>query len=121
MFTPSQIGSEIASIAGVFEGVLPEVTQIAGASTNSTATVITAIEDLKEAATAFATADSAAEAGSLTDRVETDVNALISVLAGLPLPTAVSIPMRIAQILLPVIVAAVDLVFPQPARAPAAA
>lgn len=103
MFTPAEIAQEVAAIAGIFEAALPEIGQI----TNNQAIfaeISAAIDDLKAAAQAFADAD-AQSVPSLILRIENDGNAVLAQLAQLPLPPDLATAMRIAQILLPTVVA----------------
>ena len=108
MFTPAQIGGMIAQIAVTFEAMLPQIGTIAGISDAALTKVQTAIDDLRLAAQAFATTDAP---GEVVSRVENDAEAVLTVLATLPLPPQVALGFRVAQILLPVLISAAQIVF----------
>ena len=109
MFTPSQIAAEISTIAGVFEGMIPSL-QPLGIDAAVLDAIKVSVDDLKQVAQAFSTAD-AQSAGSLISRIQADSNAILMVLAGLPLPPQASIAMMIAQIVLPALITAAGLLF----------
>ena len=117
MFTPSQIAAEISTIAGIFEGMVPSL-QPLGIDPILLDTIKLSADDLKQVAAAFATAD-AQSAGSLIGRIQADSNAILVVLASLPLPPEVAMAMMIAQIVLPAVISAAGLLF-MPAIPPVA-
>jgi len=105
--SPAVIGSMVAQIAQTFESMVPELGMIPGISAGTLATVTNAIDDLKQAASAFSAADAP---GDLITRIETDAEAVLTVLAALPLPPPVALGFRVAQFVLPVLLAAAKMV-----------
>lgn len=101
-FTPANISAMVSEIAAVFESMLPQIGLIAGISDAKLTNITTAIDDLRQAARAFASTDAP---GETLARIEHDAEAVLTVLATLPLPPQVALGFRIAQCLLPVLVA----------------
>jgi hypothetical protein len=124
MFSPSGIASEISVVASTLEGFIPALSSV-GASASTISMVTEAVSGIQASAQALATADSGASAQSTVQRVIADVNAVTTALDALPLPSEISVPLRIVSFVIPAISAAASLIFPAApaatAPAPAAA
>lgn len=105
--SPAVIGSMVAQVAGVFKSMVPELGMIPGISADVLTTVTNAIDDLEQSASAFSAADAP---GDVITRIETDAEAVLTALAALPLPPQVALGFRIAQFVLPVLLAAAKMV-----------
>ena len=102
--------SDINLIATSLNAALPAFAAISGITPTALAKVQSAVADLVAVASAAGTADTATQMQPLVQRVESDVNSVVSALAGLPLPPQLSVPIEAASVLLPVIEAAVGVV-----------
>lgn len=107
--TPATVAGDVNLIATAFAAVLPSFASIPGISAPTTASINQAIGDLQVVATAIVSAATTAAAQPVVRRVEVDVNAIIAVLAGLPLPAPISTVLEAALVLLPVIETAVGM------------
>ncbi|MGA9865253.1 MAG: hypothetical protein WBQ75_02310 [Acetobacteraceae bacterium] len=107
--TPAAVASDVNLIATAFAAMLPTLASIPGINASTTASVNQAIGDLQVAATAIVSAATTAAAQPVVSRVETDVNAVIAVLAGLPLPAPIPAVLEAASVLLPIIETAVGM------------
>ncbi len=107
--TPTAVASDVNLIATAFAAMLPTLASIPGISAPTTTSVNQAIGDLQVAATAIVAAATIAAAQPVVSRVETDVNAVIVVLAGLPLPAPIPSVLEAASVLLPIIETAVGM------------
>ena len=105
--SPAVIGSMVAQVAAVFKSMVPELGMIPGISADVLTTVTNAIDDLEQSAAAFSAADAP---GDVLTRIETDAEAVLTVLAALPLPPPVALGFRVAQFVLPVLLAAAKMV-----------
>lgn len=112
--TPATVANDVALIAAGYRGVLPQIGTLAGVTPAIVATAGHAIADLQAAAAAFAGADVTTEQ-SLVRRIEADVNAVVTALAGLSLPTPISTVVQAAQVLLPIVEIDVGLIAPSAA------
>lgn len=110
--TPASVANDVSLIASGYRSVLPQIGTIAGITPAIVAKAGQAIADLQAAAAAFASADAAAVQKTLVQRIEADVNAVVAVLAGLPLPAPISTILQAALVLLPIIEASVGIVAP---------
>ncbi|HEY4153522.1 MAG TPA: hypothetical protein VGM38_09395 [Pseudolysinimonas sp.] len=109
--SPAVIGSMIAQLAGTFEAMVPELSMIPNIPPQTLTNVTTAIDDLKQTAMAFSAADAP---GDLLSRIEADAEAVLGVLATLPLPPPLAMAFRVAQFVLPVLLAAAQMVVKAP-------
>jgi hypothetical protein len=108
----SVVASDTLTIANGLTGVLAQLGTYSFVPAALISKVGVYIADVKSVATSLQTA-SASSATALVQQVETDVNAVVSALAGLPLPAPISTALQAASVLLPVIEAAVGLVVSQ--------
>lgn len=112
MFSPSGISSEIATVTKTLKSIAPTIETLLGVPAGSQTAVSTAITDLSTASEALAKADTAAAAQPLMERIWNDLQSVLQVAEGLPLPAEVAIPIRIITMLMPVLAAAAALVWP---------
>lgn len=109
----AQAASDAQQIAAALKAILPNIGTVVGISPDKVAKAGQIIADIQSAAAAISSASSASAALPSVQQLEQDVNAVVSVLAGLPLPPPVGPALQAASILLPVIEAAVGIVVPQ--------
>lgn len=112
MFTPSAIAGTVAEFVSLIEPEVPAIAGIAGVNPAVVAQVSSGLDGLKQSATALATADSASAAAPVAQRVIADGQALLAVLASLPLPPQAVWPVRIAGIVFGMLPAIVTMLFP---------
>lgn len=110
--TPASVAQDVTLISSAFAAVVPQLSAVPGVTPAVTQAVNNAVADLQAVAGAIATADTAAAAKPLVVRVEANVNAVVAVLAGLPLPAPISSVLHAASILLPIIETAVGIIVP---------
>lgn len=119
--TVSNLANDIALIAGGLQGVLPSIAAIHGLSASGLAKVNQAVADLQVLAREIGAVVDTTAAQSIVRQVETDVNAIITVVAALPsIPESVSLALQSASVLLPIIELAVGITVPQKVTARAA-
>lgn len=108
----SALQQAISDAGLIATGLAGALKQLAAASFSAPILVkaTTAVADIQAAVAALASAASATAAQPLVQRIGADVNAVVGVLAGLPLPAPVSTALTAASVLLPVIEAAVGIV-----------
>jgi hypothetical protein len=119
----AQVASDAAIIASGLAGALSNIgaLNIGGLNADKIQTIGLAIAGLKSVATALANATNQSQAQPLVQQIETDLNAIVGALAGLPLPPQISVALQAAAILLPVIETAVNLAVSQIPGTPATA
>lgn len=110
--TPATVADDVTLIAGAFVAMLPKLGSIDGIGAATTAAVNQAVVDLQAASGAISAAETTTSARPVVARLEADVNAVISVLAGLNLPAPISTVLEAASVLLPIIEAAVGITAP---------
>lgn len=111
----AQVSSDATLIANGLAGALQNISAlgIPGLTADKVQTIGVAITSLKTVATSLAAATTQAQAQPLVTQIETDLNAIVGAVAGLPLPPQISMPLQAAAILLPVIETAVNLAVSQ--------
>jgi hypothetical protein len=120
--TLDAIASDITDIAQGFLGVTPIIAAIPGLASSALASISDAVGNLQQIAEKVRQAVSTIAAQPLVQQVETNLNAIIAVLANVPaLPPVIQVVLQAATILLPLIEAAVNLVIPPRLAARAAA
>lgn len=110
----TQVASDVGLIATAFQAALPNFAKIVGISPTQLATINADVTDLVQVSGEIAKVAGDNQAQPLVQRVEGDVNGIVGVLAGLPLPAPISTALEAAGVLLPVIEAAVGLVVTPP-------
>lgn len=110
--TLAQVITDVGTIAAGLAGVLPSLAKVTGISQETINNINVWIADLQKAGTAIVSATTVAAAQPIVQQVETDVNAIVAALSGLPLPSAIETVVLAASILLPVIETAVGLALP---------
>lgn len=118
----SQAVSDLQLIAQSFTAALPAFSRIVGINSQSLSQIQSWIANITAAASGIASAANAAAAQPFVQQVESDLNAIVGALSGLPLPAPISTVLAAAGVLLPVVEAAVGLALPpsSPARSLAA-
>lgn len=118
----AQVVSDLQLIAQSFTAALPSFAKIVGINSNTLSQIQNWISQIVAAAQGVASAANGSAAQPFVQQVETDLNAIVGALAGLPLPPPIGTVLAAAGVLLPVIEAAVGLVLPpsSPARSLAA-
>lgn len=101
--------NDVEAIAVGFLGVLPQMGTIIGLSATVIAEIGAAVGNLQTLAAQIKLVTGTFAAQPIVQQVETEVNAVITMLAGLPLPPPVQIALQAASILLPLIESAVNL------------
>jgi len=123
--TPQQnlslVVSDVSAIAAAFGKALPQI-QALNLNADVRTMIDASVADLQAVAKAVSMAASSTTAEQpLIQKIETDVNAIINGLAGVPLPIPLSSIIQAATVLLPIIEAAVNLAVSAPAKARAMA
>lgn len=103
--TPASVANDIVLLSNSAQSALAQVKAVP-----VPAAVVTAIADLKVVAQAIASADTVNAAQPLVLRVENDLNAVVA--AGAAVPGPIQVWLADAEILLPVIEAAVNMIVP---------
>lgn len=125
--TANQVASTVAQdaslIATGLKGALANLgaLNIPGLTADKVMTIGLAVAGLQTVATSLLMATTTAVAQPLVQQIETDLNAIVGALAGLPLPPPISTALQAAAILLPVIETAIGMVLPPTAPATPAA
>jgi hypothetical protein len=106
--TPTQVvttaATDVSTIATGLAGAFAGISGVPAA-------VTTALTDLSNEASALETASTQAQQQTDVQQVETDVNAIVKAASAIPgLPANVTVALTAAQVLLPVIEAAVNMV-----------
>lgn len=113
-----QVVDDVAAIAGGLQAVLGPLSTIVGISPSTLATVSNLVSGITAVAQQVSAATTTSAAQPLVQQIEADVNAVVAALASLPLPPQISMALMAAQVLLPLIEAAVNLVItPAPPKA----
>jgi hypothetical protein len=115
MFTPSAIAGTVAEFVSLIEPEVPAIASMAGVNPTVVAQVSAGLDGLKQSSAALAQADSAAAASPVAQRVIADGQALLAVLASLPLPPQAVWPVRIAGIVFGMLPGIVAMLFPSAA------
>ena len=122
--TPNQALQQAAldgqTIAAGFKAMLPQLATVEKINAATTAKVGQYIADLQTVAANLAIATTTAAASPAVQQLEADINAIVTTLAGLPLPPQISLALQAAAILLPTIETAVGLAIQPPPPALAA-
>ena len=100
---PATVATDAGLIASGLAGSFKDISAVPGA-------ILAALTDLASAAQALADEDTIASAQPLVQRVEADVNAVVTAVGALPLPANAASALQAAQVLLVVIEAGVNLV-----------
>jgi hypothetical protein len=100
---PATVASDAALIASGLAGAFKNIPAVPS-------NVPAALADLATAAQALDAADTASAARPLVERIITDVAAVVTATAGMPLPAPIAEALAAAQVLLPVIEAAVGMI-----------
>jgi hypothetical protein len=100
---PATVATDAGLIASGLAGSFKDASAVPGA-------IVAALADLASAAQVLADADTIASAQPLVQRVEADVNAVVTAVGALPLPADAASALQAAQVLLVVIEAGVNLV-----------
>jgi hypothetical protein len=107
----TSVATDVSTIANGLAGAFASIPGVPSA-------VSTALTDLSNAASAMATATTQSAQQTVVQQVETDVNAIVKAASAIPgLPAQVTVALTAAQVLLPVIEAAVNLIVPASAAA----
>lgn len=111
--TPSQVTAQVLTDinleASGLANALPLMTTLPAATKTQAAALIAKVQ---AAAATMSAAVSKAAAQATVTQIETDVNALVGLLAGMPLPPQVSGVLQAAVVLLPIIEAGVGMAVP---------
>jgi len=99
---PATVATDAGLIASGLAGSFKDISAVPGA-------MVAALTDLASAAQVLADADTIASAQPLVQRVEADVNAVVTAVGALPLPANAASALQAAQVLLVVIEAGVNL------------
>jgi len=97
-FTPTDIGEMLQRVAGRFEDIRDQLGSLPDVSDTVHSTLSSSIEELRQNARAFASSPDKTET---LQRIVRDANIVLDILSALPLPPALRIAFRIAQILQP--------------------
>jgi len=108
----SQVAQDASTIADGLAGAFSNIQtlNIPGLTPDKVANINLSVQTLKAAATALQGAMNATSAQATVNQIEAALNAIVSTLAGLPLPTQIQLPLAAASILLPVIETALNMV-----------
>lgn len=110
------VAQDVAIIANGLKGALPALAVAAKIPAENMASINQAITSLETLSSVVASAASTTQALPAIQQVETDVNAIVAALVGIPgLPTNVTLALAAAQVLLPVIETSVGMIVPPPA------
>ena len=111
----TQVSQDATLIANGLQGALQNIgaLNIQGLSPDKIQTIGLAIAGLKTVAVALGGATTQSQAQPLVMQIETDLNAIVGALAGLPLPPQIATAIQAAAILLPVLEIAVNLAISQ--------
>lgn len=99
MFSPASIAGTVNEFVSILEPQVPAIASAAGANPTLVAQVTTGIDALKQGAASLAAADGTQSAAPIAQRVVVDGQAVLTALAGLPLPAGVASMVRIAQMI----------------------
>jgi hypothetical protein len=100
---PATVATDAGLIASGLAGAFKDISAVPGA-------MMAALTDLASAAQALADADTIESAQPLVQRIETDVNAMVTAVGALSLPANAASALQAAQVLLVVIEAGVNMV-----------
>jgi hypothetical protein len=101
-FNAGQVADRLDDIIDELQRVAPQ----AGAAS------VGLLDDAREAVVALAHSNSAESARPLVRRIATDLNTLLNALAMAPLPQQAVMPVRVASMVLPAVIAAADMIWP---------
>lgn len=104
-----QAASDANIIATAISNALPQLATVQGIPPDSLTKAASFVVDIQRAAAAISAASTAADAQPSVQQLEAGFNALVGVLATLPLPPQVATVIQAANVLLPVIEIAVGM------------
>jgi hypothetical protein len=104
-FNAGQVADRLDDIIDELQRVAPQ----AGAAIGPN---VGLLDDAREAVVALAHSNSAESARPLVRRIATDLNTLLNALAMAPLPQQAVMPVRVASMVLPAVIAAADMIWP---------
>lgn len=114
-FTPAQIADRLTDVIDELQAAVTAA-GAAGVAPSTISSIETVLNDAAALLHGFSASDT--DQLGLVRRIGADLSAVLTALAALPLPAAAVLPMRIASMVVPLIVAAAQLIWPT--RSPAA-
>jgi hypothetical protein len=120
MATPSAVASAVNMVINILEPAVAALEGVAHVPASTITQVQTGLDAAKNGAAALATSDSVASAQPTAARIGTDLQAVFTVLAGLPIPPPYSSIVLFASMLLPGVLSGVSMMLAAPAVAKAA-
>lgn len=108
-FSPAQIADRLADVIDSLRSVVSAL-PVAGVAPSTVSTIETVLNDAEATLQAFSASDS--NQADIVRRIGSDLSAVLTALAALPLPPAAVLPVRIASMVVPLIVAAAQLIWP---------
>jgi hypothetical protein len=114
MFTPSQIVSELSQAVSALNGVVGNLAgSSAGVSSSTINLIQSVLAETNQMLQALSKQDSSESEATLVRRIGADLTAVLTALAALPLPPQAVLPVRIASMIVPLIVSAADMIWPE--------
>lgn len=122
----AQAAQDVALVVNGLQAIVPTILAQTGVSATVATQVKGYLADLANLATELAAAATQSQAQSIVTQVESDVNAVITAMAGLPLPTQASQVIQAISVTLPLVeqilnMTVTQVVAPTPAPAPTTA